>query len=211
MNYIEFINEMLSEIENTPKQKVTRHETIPSSNIRLETPEWKQVDNVACVFVDLEDSTQIATDNIQKAMQFFTSYGDSLVKVFKACDAKYIDIQGDGGFALFDDNNALDNAFNALTTTNHLFNHKLGLKVRIGADIGTIYVKKVGIRGENKEVWLGNPVNIACKICNIKRYGLKNIRVTSKFFNQLSSEDKKFFIPTTETNSLYHSNVYWKD
>lgn len=204
--HIELIDELLSDIAIT-KQKITKHNNIPLSQIKLETNEWKHVDNVACVFVDLENSTQLATGDIQKAMNIFSIYGDSLVKVFNYYNAHYIDIQGDGGFALFDGNSGFNYAYNTAITINSLFNVKLDLKVRIGADIGTIFVKKVGVRGVNKEVWLGSPVNIACKLCNLKISDVNNIRISTMFFNKLPNGDKRFF---ELLNNFYHSSVFWK-
>lgn len=206
MTNIEFINKLLSDIKLT-RQKITKHNNIPLSQIKLETDEWKRVDNVACVFVDLENSTQLATGDIQNAMNIFSIYGDSLVKIFNGYNAHYIDIQGDGGFALFDGNNSFCNAYDTAITTNSLFNVCLELGVRIGADIGTIFVKKVGIRGENKEVWLGSPVNIASKLCNLKISDVNNIRISKIFFNKLPNGDKKFF---ELSNNFYHSSVFWK-
>ena len=174
MTHIEFINYLLDNIKKE-RQKITQHCSIPLSQIKLETNEWEKIENVSCVFVDLENSTQIAMGDIQQAMQIFSTYGDSLVRIFDFYSAHYIDIQGDGGFALFDGEYSSVNAYHTAITANSVFNINLKLGVRIGVDIGTIYVKKVGIRGENKEVWLGSPVNIASKLCNLKFTNIKTI------------------------------------
>ena len=212
MTNIDFINDLLNNIA-IQKQKITRHYHIPLSQTKLETNEWQQVSNVSCVFVDLENSTQIAMGNIQQAMQIFSTYGDSLVRIFNFYKACYIDIQGDGGFALFDGRNSSVNAYHTAITANSVFNINLKLGVRIGVDIGTIYVKKVGIRGENKEVWLGSPVNIASKLCNLKFTNIKTIRISNAFFKMLSQNDKNFFtqysLSQYNIGSFYCGNIRW--
>lgn len=212
MTNIDFINNLLNNIA-IQKQKITQHYHIPLSQTKLETNEWQQVGNVSCVFVDLENSTQIAMGNIQRAMQIFSTYGDSLVRIFNFYEACYIDIQGDGGFALFDGRNSSVNAYHTAITANSLFNIKLDLSVRIGVDIGTIYVKKVGIRGENKEIWLGSPVNIASKLCNLKFQNIKTMRISNAFFKTLPEGDKDFFtqysLNQNNMSSFYCGSINW--
>lgn len=212
MTNIDFINDLLNNIA-IQKQKITRHHHIPLSQTKLETNEWQQVGNVSCVFVDLENSTQIAMGNIQQAMQIFSTYGDSLVRIFNFYKACYIDIQGDGGFALFDSENSSVNSYHTAITANSLFNIKLCLGVRIGVDIGTIYVKKVGIRGENKEIWLGSPVNIASKLCNLKFQNIETMRISNAFFKTLPQRDKEFFtqylLSQNNISSFYYGNIKW--
>lgn len=212
MTNIDFINDLLNNIA-IQKQKIIRHYHIPLSQTKLETNEWQQVGNVSCVFVDLENSTQIAMGNIQQAMQIFSTYGDSLVRIFNFYKACYIDIQGDGGFALFDGGNSSVNAYHTSITANSLFNIKLDLGVRIGVDIGTIYVKKVGIRGENKEIWLGSPVNVASKLCNLKFQNIEIMRISNTFFKTLPQRDKEFFtqysLSQNNISSFYYGNIKW--
>lgn len=209
MEHVDFIDELLSDI-SWEKQKITRHKDIPLSQLKLETNEWKSADNVACVFVDLENSTQLVTGDIQKAMQIFSVYGDSLVDIFDHYQARYIDIQGDGGFALFDGNNSFDEAYHAAVAVNSVFNVylqlKISMEVRIGVDIGTIIAKKVGKRGKNKEVWLGSPVYTACKLCNLKNMNIGNIRISKNFFYKLPFYYKRYF--KNSQMGFYHSKFY---
>lgn len=209
MGHVDFINKLLSDIK-WEKQKVTPHKDIPLSQLKLETNEWKSANNVACVFVDLENSTQLATGDIQNAMQIFSIYGDSLVRIFKFYKAHYIDIQGDGGFALFDGKYSFKKAYYTAIAANFVFNVYLKLqirmKVRIGVDMGNIIAKKVGIRGVNKEVWLGNPVNIACKLCNLKNINIGNIRISKSFFYKLPCNHKKYFRPSL--TKFHPSGIY---
>ena len=211
---VKFIDYLLKNMTEK-KQKITQHTSIALSQTKLETNEWQKVDNISCVFVDLDNSTQVATGNIRQAMQIFSNYGGSLVKIFDFYRACYIDIQGDGGFALFDGTNAVNNALSTSVTTNSLFNNILNLGVRIGIDIGAIYVKKVGIRGENKEIWLGSPVNIASKLCNLKIPNIDTIRISNTFFKTIPQAFKKHFIlyqlNQHNISSFCSANLDWND
>ncbi|AFI04577.1 adenylate/guanylate cyclase domain-containing protein [Helicobacter cetorum] len=204
---LEFIETLQSFEEYCNKPKMLFCESIPLSKIRLETDEWIEADNVACVFVDLENSTRFAINPTQKEKEFFAWYGDTLIRIFHRYETKYTDFQGDGGFALFDSKNSLKDAFDCAVTINHFFNYKHEIKVRIGIDIGTIYTKKVGVRGDNKEIWLG-PVSIASKLCNEKSGNLRNMRISSRFYENLSKYEKSFF---KKTSNFYHGGIHWEN
>lgn len=106
-----------------------------------------------------------------------------MIEIFQSHEAKYIDIQGDGGFALFDGNNSKNNGVYAAAIANTLFNKKLNMNIRIGIDCGKVYVKKAGKRGENKEIWLGRPVCLASKLCNIDLNTIPcHVSLVARFF-----------------------------
>lgn len=167
MDYVKIINELYSEITNSRNIKFEKCNTINTDNIRLETNKVTVIDNVTCVFVDMENSTKMAMGEIEEAINTQIPYIRALVEIFQLRNAKYIDIQGDGGFALFDGDNSRSDGVYIAAMINTLFNEKLNMNIRIGIDCGTVYVKKAGKRGENKEIWLGRPVCLASKLCNI--------------------------------------------
>lgn len=97
-----------------------------------------------------------------------------LVDAVAAFDPAFIDIQGDGLFALFDGEKRYERALAAGVTMKTFVQVRLmprlekklgdnlpetGLKV--GAASGSIFVKKVGIRGNTEPIWAGKPVNWA--------------------------------------------------
>ncbi|EOB0545468.1 hypothetical protein ACIP58_001918, partial [Campylobacter coli] len=123
---------------------------------------------------------------IDKALNIQIPYIRALVEIFQLHNAKYIDIQGDGGFALFDGNNSKSNGIYVAAMINTLFNEKLNMNIRIGIDCGKVYVKKAGKRGENKEIWLGRPVCLASKLCNID---LNTISCHVRFSSEIFSSD----------------------
>lgn len=167
MDYVKVINELYSEITNSGNIKFEKYNTINTDSIRLETNKVTVIDNVTCVFVDMENSTKMAMGEIEEAINTQIPYIRALVEIFQLRNAKYIDIQGDGGFALFDGDNSRSDGVYVAAMINTLFNKKLNMNIRIGIDCETVYVKKAGKRGENKEIWLGRPVCLASKLCNI--------------------------------------------
>lgn len=185
---VKFVKEIFSDVQsNFDKNiEVIYSDSIPNQeSFKLEVQKWYQVNNVICVYVDLASSTKI---NIQEkkdlAAHIFDSYIKAVTKIFTEYQSKYIDIQGDGGFALFDGENSINRALVAAVTIKTLLsrqaqyfsefvNSKLNntnLSVRIGIHKGNILAKKSGIRGENEIIWLGDAVSVASKICNLKFY-----------------------------------------
>ncbi|EHH9692478.1 hypothetical protein KJQ81_05045 [Campylobacter lari] len=183
MDYIEKINELYNKITTSKNIEFEKYNTINTNNIQLETNKVAVIDDVTCVFVDMENSTKMAIGQIDKALNIQIPYIRALVEIFQLHNAKYIDIQGDGGFALFDGNNSKSNGIYVAAIINTLFNKKLNMNIRIGIDCETVYVKKAGKRGENKEIWLGRPVCLASKLCNI---GLNTISEHVRFSKNIS-------------------------
>lgn len=208
-----YVNELMIDIKNTfsNKVEVIEKEEIPNYNF-LEVDKWHKVKNVVCVYIDLSSSTQInINEHPNTSATIFKSYVNSFVKIFDEYEAKYIDIQGDGGFALFDGDNAKEKAIVSAVTIKTFISKKdclsdfienetknnVQLKVRIGIDIGTILVKKLGKRNKsntdylNNEVWLGKPVSVSSKLCNLKDSdkGLNSdtIRLSDRLYEQIDN------------------------
>ena len=209
MGHLEFLKVLpLLEEYNSTTQEINWHKTIPLSQTRLETDRWEGVENIACVFVDLENSTDMAVNPTRENLQFFAWYGSNLIKILKNYDAKYLDFQGDGGFAIFDSEQSVMNAIDSAVSVNHFFKHmNKGVSLRIGIDIGKIIVKKVGVRGENKEIWLGRPVSFASKLCNFKEGNMNSIRISKSFYDRLDKENQELF--ETYNNNIYHASLLW--
>ncbi|CAM2914908.1 adenylate/guanylate cyclase domain-containing protein [Helicobacter burdigaliensis] len=199
MDYTKTINELYSKIKTSKNIEFEKYNTINASNIQLETNKVAVIDDVTCVFVDMENSTEMAIGQIDKALKIQIPYIRALVEIFQSHETKYIDIQGDGGFALFDGDNSMDNGVYAAAMINTLFNKKLNMNIRIGIDCGRVYVQKAGKRGENKEIWLGRPVCLASKLCNI---GLNTISKHIRFSKNISSSSVLTNIDKTIYNQI---------
>lgn len=163
---------------------IVKKKEIPS-NFKLENDEWAQVDDVVCVYFDLSSSTNILRDyGDEISVKIFDSYIKSATRIFKNFECSYLDIQGDGGFALFSGDKHIQRAMVSAITLKTLLSKsysgnlndlvkktksKINLSSRIGVHIGKILAKKSGIRGENEILWLGGLVSVASKICGLKR------------------------------------------
>lgn len=199
MDYTKTIDELYSKITTSKNIEFEKYNTINTDNIQLETNRVAVIDNVTCVFVDMENSTKMVMGQIDKALKIQIPYIRALVEIFQLHNAKYIDIQGDGAFALFDGNDSKRNGIYVAAMANTLFNKKLNMNIRIGIDCGTVYVKKAGKRGENKEIWLGRPVSLASKLCNI---GLNTISKHIRFSKNISSSNV-----LTEINKITYNPI----
>ncbi|MBT0882481.1 adenylate/guanylate cyclase domain-containing protein [Campylobacter sp. 2018MI13] len=213
MDYNKFIDELYEEFNNKQDIKYIKSDTINLSKITLETNKVDEINNVTCVFIDMENSTKMSMNNIEEAINNQMPYIRAFVRIFEEHDPKYIDIQGDGGFALFDGDDSRKKGIYAAITINTLFNVKLNMNIRIGIDCGTVYVKKAGKRGMNKEIWIGSPVCLASKLCNIKTNDVFNKIRMSKTIKEWFV--KNIYINPTRENCLsdidfFSTDVIWK-
>ena len=69
------------------------------------TSKWFKIKDVICVFVDMKNSTKLsASHHAQTTAKTYTLFTGTAVRLFKSFGASYIDIKGDGVFALFNAN-----------------------------------------------------------------------------------------------------------
>lgn len=143
---------------------------------------WLRIPDVVCVFVDMMGSTRLSATQHDKdtagAYQLFTG---TAVRLLHEFDAPYIDVRGDGAFALFHGDQryrALAAAVSFKTFAKEEFVSRIkdltGQEVgcHIGIDCQTVLVRKIGLRqhggrsDRQNEVWAGKPVNMAAKLAS---------------------------------------------
>lgn len=171
---------------------------IPIANQR----HWLRIPDVICVFVDMANSTRLSAQTKDRttagAYQLFTG---TAVRLFDAFDAPYIDVRGDGVFALFNSDQlhrALAAAISFKTFAREVFVPELkkngyeGLGAHIGVDQKTVLVRKIGLKrvedrtDRQNEVWAGKPVNMASKLASL---GEENqMLVSDRYFSRLKDE-----------------------
>lgn len=149
---------------------------------------WHKFDDIVVVFVDLEASTnlsnQIKTD--EGLARVYNIIMGTAVTIFDNYDASFVDIQGDGGFAIFwGSNRYLQALVSAITiqtinrkmmsTITEKYPNVTSKGLKIGIASGPALVKKVGLSqklaksangqddGWEEPVWSGNSVNYAAK------------------------------------------------
>ena len=204
-----FIDIIEEELKNFRKNmSITRKNNIPdTTDIPIENSRyWLEIPDVICVYIDMKNSTKLSTNLISRKFasiaQLFT---DTAVKIFHEIKSPYIDIKGDGIFALFNNSQphlALVGAVlfktfvkeEMLPRINEDSNICTG--VRIGIDTGTVLVRKIGLKfhsgrtDRQNELWAGKPVNISAKLLSLCEED--QIIASDRYYNLL--EDKKAII-----------------
>lgn len=204
---------LASAVENVIQQEldifsdtvsITNINTLPDTKkIPLENPtHWLKIPNVICSFVDMEGSTKLSASlherSTARAYRLFT---ETAIRIFAEFDAVYIDVKGDGVFALFD----YDQPYTALAATvsfksfvAEYFTPKI--KEKTGLDIGghfgidqkTVLVRKFGFKrydgrtDRQNEVWAGKPVNMSAKLASMSTGN--RLWVSERYFKNLKDE-----------------------
>ncbi len=173
--------------------------TIPLNNNRLH---WLRIPDVISVFVDMKGSTQLSAQKHEGgtagAYQLFTG---TAVDLFHEFDAPYIDVRGDGVFALFNQDQvyrAFAAAITFKTFADTVFVPELKKKtgIQLGAHIGidqkTVLVRRVGLKrhadhtDRQNEVWAGKPVNMSSKLAAMGDAG--DLLVSDRYFERIIHE-----------------------
>lgn len=199
--------------------------TIPAtSDIPLDDQRhWLRIPDVTCVYVDMLGSTRLSAENGDQttagAYQLFTG---TAVRLFHEFDAPYIDVRGDGCFALFNSNQvyrALAAAVTFKTFAKEEFKDRIqkatGVEVgcHIGIDRKTVLVRRIGLRmvegrtDRQNEVWAGKPVNMAAKLAAMTKDG--ELFASSRFFNQLKDRHALKSCGCRDGNPGYASEDLW--
>lgn len=171
---------------------------IPIEDRRL----WLRIPNTICVFADMVGSTRLSAYRHDKstagAYQLFT---ETAVRLFSAFEAPYIDVRGDGAFALFNagqEYRAIAAAVTFKTFSREEFAPRLrdSTGIDIGAHIGidqkTLLVRKVGLKrhagrsDRQNEVWAGKPVNMAAKLAAVS--AVDELSVSPRYYQRITSK-----------------------
>ena len=163
---------------------------------------WIRIPDVICVFVDMKNSTKLSAYNQDKITagiyQFFTG---TAVRLLHNFEAAYIDVKGDGAFALFNSNQphrALAAAVTVKTFIHEEFvprakrDSGVDLGSHLGIDQRTVLVRKIGLKRQGgrtdrqNEVWAGKPVNMASKLAG--RSVDDELLVSDRYYERLTNE-----------------------
>ncbi|WP_416669308.1 adenylate/guanylate cyclase domain-containing protein [Egbenema bharatensis] len=193
-----------------------------SPNIPIVNPNrWDKIPGIICCFVDMAGSTALSAsvENDEKLAKIYRLFTETAIRIFNEFDSPYIDVKGDGVFALFNS----DQAYTALAATisfktfvYYYFTPKTMQATRkavgghFGIDQGDILVRKFGFkRAANRpdrqnEVWAGQPVNMAAKLSSLSSEN--QLWMSSRFFEGLDLEGlDSDFDWEIERKSLKHS------
>lgn len=183
-----------------------------------------------CLAFDLDDSSKLSAKKHSKVMAKIYEYSTQSVYdilMQKDIKADYIDIKGDGVFAIYSGEKAIEKAFVAGITIKTFFKevsskfkaNSINLKCKLSLDIDKILVKRIGSNKYQNEVWAGHLINNCYKMMGYvkeiremndtdingnKLYYNKNIFVISEdIYNYLDTgKYKKFAILSCCENEL---------
>jgi class 3 adenylate cyclase len=221
----------LNEIFEDERKKIDRIEVpdlekIPSEDeMALEIGRWFRIRNVVSIYVDMNSSTQLTnTKFINASAKIYQIFTGTLVRILKEFGAQFIDIKGDGGFALWKEEFASVKALLAGVTFKTFVEKNLkdfvkdqitdwDIASKIGIAKGMVLVKKIGLRNYedqryNWAVWVGTPVNFSFKLCDLAEPD--TILVTNDIYEELTNPTslKRYLIlscgcPHGETINLW--------
>jgi len=180
---------------------------------------WIKIPDVICVFVDMKNSTKFsASHHAGTTAKVYTLFTGTAIRLFHAFGASYIDVKGDGVFALFNANEihtALASAVTFKTFVTEVFTLKVTNKtkintgVHIGIDQATLIVSKIGLRKDksrtdiHNEVWAGKAVNMASKLAGLSNNN--EIYVSSRFFKNIESKKALLSCECSASKELWKS------
>lgn len=168
---------------------------------------WLKMRNIISVFVDMKGSTKLsATKHDKSTAELYQFFTDTMVRIARTFGSSYVDVKGDGVFALFNGDlphTALCAAVSCKTFASVNFKQKakskrnVDLECHIGVDRKTVLVKRVGIepRGGDdshlrNEVWAGRPVNMSAKLAAYA--GAGELLTSERFYRQLTHPKAKY-------------------
>jgi class 3 adenylate cyclase len=208
MSITEFLSDTAGRAESDLRTAVTIEEasTFPTpSKLYLEKPVWKRIEDTVVVATDLKGSTRISyTKQDRVGARVYQASTGNCSRILERFTPQFVDVQGDGLFAIFHGDLAAERAVAAAFTLKsfsssalaRVIDEQLGTELpegfetglKIGVDAGTLLAKRVGVRGEHNEpVWAGKPVNYATKCAQAAER--HELIVTDRFFKLVGDND----------------------
>jgi class 3 adenylate cyclase len=166
-------------------------------------PTWHRLTDAVAVVFDLKSSTNLEAGRSPASTASIYDAGvGGVVKIFNTFDADFVDIQGDGGFALFWGDGAYERALCAAITVRKFswdFANQLEAKwpnapttgFKIGVASGPVLAKLVGLERHldlQEPVWAGRPVNFAAKAAQ-QQDDADHISITASVWDAIESND----------------------
>lgn len=185
-------------------RSITQRNSIPETDqIPIINPNhWLKILDVICVFADMIGSTILSATKYDKSTAgAYQLFSNTIVRLFHEFGAPYIDINGDGVFALFNPNQhniALASAVTIKTFVNEEFvpriktNTNLDIGLHIAIDQKTLLVRKIGFKrygdrtDRQNEVWAGRTVNMSAKLASLTKQN--ELLASDRYFKNLKDD-----------------------
>jgi len=184
VRFQKIIDQELS-IFNAPQSVKSSKKTPAARNILSgKQASWDSIPLVICVFVDMLGSTKMSAELRNKTFaRAYLFYVETALRLFDKFNPVYINVHGDGIFAIFDKDflhTALAAAITFKTFSEEVYtpiiSKNLGKKsgAHIGIDEGTVILGRVPLKEHQSsvrlnEIWAGTPVNMAAKLAALSK------------------------------------------
>ncbi|MDQ2943658.1 MAG: hypothetical protein M3R21_08325 [Candidatus Dormibacteraeota bacterium] len=200
------INAALAELQDRTHSELANPveiidcDTFPDS-LYSDARKWKRVEKVVAVVADLKGSTRLNfSKHANTSARLYEAVTGGLVRMVMPFEPDFVDIQGDGLFALFHGTRRFERAFCAAVSMKSFgelvlepaiaqqFSDRFpDTGIKVGMAVGTLVAKNVGVHGTNEPVWAGKPVNWASKCAQVA--DKHQLIVTNGVWNQLKDND----------------------
>ncbi|CAN5274859.1 hypothetical protein BH09ACT3_BH09ACT3_14910 [soil metagenome] len=179
---------------------------------------WHRLTDVVAVVFDMLASTNLEQGRKPASTASIYDAGvGGVVRVFNTFDADFVDIQGDGGFALFWGKRRYERALCAAVTIRKFSNdfaEQLKVKwpdapstgFKIGVASGPVLAKKVGLERHldlQEPVWAGHPVNFAAKSAQ-QQTDAKHLVITASVWDAIENNDYLTFSCGCPSGTIYN-------
>jgi class 3 adenylate cyclase len=162
---------------------------------------WLRITDVVAVAADLKGSTRLDFGRrANSSARLYQAVTGNMVRIVDQFGCDFVDIQGDGLYALYHGDGRYERALCAAITLKTFSElHLIPLVqaqltdrfprtgIKVGMHASQLVVKKVGVRGTNEPIWAGKAVNWATKAAQAA--DANELIVTRKVFQKFEDND----------------------
>jgi len=167
-----------SELSSKPEVIQNSNGDLDVNTLPIQARKWVEVPDVVAVVADMKNSTKMGTGkHAASTASIYQASTGGVVEIYNRFEADFIQIQGDGAFALFWGETRYERAICAAITV-RTFGGKLSTRLenkwpdapetglKVGVASSRILVKRIGTPrnpSQQEPVWAGKAVNHAAK------------------------------------------------
>jgi class 3 adenylate cyclase len=168
----------------------------------VDSRKWLRMRDVVVVVVDLKNSTKLTWDEAAKgSARVYEAVTGNVVRIIKEFRPGFVDIQGDGMFAIFGGEDRYERAVCAAITIktfsekgllpaieDHVEEKLRDTGLKVGMAAGMLAVKRVGkSRDQSEPIWAGKQVNWASKCAGAA--DRNELIITERVFNRFKDNE----------------------